>query len=61
MRADVFLEDAIVEPAVLGFVAKSVIYVMVTLDLSVGKCMDILYSMTITHSVKREDSWQEKG
>lgn len=34
---------------------------MVTLDLSVGKCMDILYSVTITHSVKREGSWQEKG
>lgn len=51
MRADVFLEVAVVEPAVLGFVAKSVVYIigshMVTVVLSAGKCMDILYSMTL--------------
>lgn len=51
MRADVFLEEAVVEPAVLGFVAKSVVYIigshMVTVGPSTGKCMDILYSMAL--------------
>lgn len=65
MRADVFLEEAVVEPAVLGFVAKSVVYVirshMVTVGLSIGKCRDIFYNMTITHSMKIEASEQEKG
>lgn len=65
MQADVFLEEAVVEPAVLGFVAKSIVYVigshMVTMDLSTEKCMDILYSMKITHFVKIESSEQEKG
>lgn len=28
MRADVFLEEAVAEPAVLGFVARSVVYIL---------------------------------
>lgn len=65
IRADVFLEEAAVEPAVLGFVAKSVVCViwnhMIIVDLSVGKCMEILYSMTFKHSVKIGGSEQERG
>lgn len=34
---------------------------MVTVGLSVGKCMDVFYSMTVTHYVKIESSEQEKG
>jgi len=34
---------------------------MIIADLSVGKCMEILYSMTFKHSVKIEGSEQEKG
>lgn len=64
MRADVFLDEAVVEPAVLGFVAKSVVCIigspMVTVDLSIEKCMDTFYSMTVTHSVQIGDSEQEK-
>lgn len=64
IRADVFLREAVVEPAVVGFVAKSVVCVMsnpvIIVDPSGGKCMEMPYIMTFKCSLKIGDSEQEK-
>lgn len=59
IRADVFLREAVVEPAVVGFVAKSVVCVMsnpvIIVDPSGGKCMEMPYVMTFKCPLKIGD------
>lgn len=64
IRANVFLGEAVVEPAILELVANPVVCIMsnpiIMVDLLVGKCMEMLCIMAFKCSEDR-DSEKEKS